>query len=125
MSKNKTGVKKSNTYKKSVDLEFLRTVTGSDTQFEKELFVIFLDSAKNNITKMEKAIANTDDHSWHMASHSFKGAASAIGAFDLSKALEYAQTHPKENYDAKAKVLDNIKEEFAKVSEFINQELLK
>jgi HPt (histidine-containing phosphotransfer) domain-containing protein len=114
-----------NTEKKAIDMEFLRSVTGEDIEFEKELFVLFIDSAKNNIGKMEKALASSDENGWYMSAHAFKGASASIGAFNLSKALEYAQNHPKDNSKDKTKVLDSIKKEFEEVASFINNEFLK
>jgi HPt (histidine-containing phosphotransfer) domain-containing protein len=111
--------------KKAVDIDFLKSITGDDVSFEKELFILFLDSAKNNILKMEKALAEADNNGWYMASHALKGASASIGAFKLSAALEYAQTHPKDDDKDKVRVLTNIKDELAKVSYFINEEFLK
>ena len=64
-------------------------------------------------------------NSWYMASHAFKGAAASIGAFDLSKILEYAQKHPEENYEQKTELLKKIKDELALVIKFINEEMTK
>lgn len=111
--------------KKAIDMEFLRSVTGEDVEFEKELFILFIDSAKNNISKMEKSLVDSNENAWYMASHAFKGASASIGAFELSKALEYAQNHPKDNYKDKTKILENVKDEFEKVADFINNEFLK
>ncbi len=110
--------------KKAIDIEFLKSITGDDVAFEKELFILFLDSSKANISKMEKALAESNNNDWYMASHALKGAAASIGAFDLSSALEYAQTHPKDYYKDKARVLTDIKKELTRVSLFINDEFL-
>jgi len=108
-----------------LDIEFLRQVTGNDIEFEKELFLIFLESSKSNLEKMEKAISDESDTSWHLASHSFKGAAASIGAFGLSKILELAQFHPKGLFEEKADLLEKIKAEFDLVSDFINKYIAK
>jgi HPt (histidine-containing phosphotransfer) domain-containing protein len=111
--------------KKAVDIEFLKSITGDDVAFEKELFILFLDSSKSNILKMEKALADSDNNGWYMASHALKGASASIGAFDLSKVLEYAQTHPKDDDKDKVRVLTDIKKELTRVELFINEEFLK
>ncbi len=110
--------------KRAIDTEFLRSIIDNDKEFEKELFAIFAENAQRNIVKMEDAIKSSDNNSWYMASHAFKGAASSIGAFDLSKALEYAQKHPEEEAQKKMSVLNNVREELRHVLDFINQELL-
>ena len=112
------------TTKKAVDVEFLRSIIENDVEFEKELFAIFTDNAHRNIEKMEDAIKSSNDNSWYMASHAFKGAAASIGAFDLSKILEYAQKHPEENYEQKTELLRKIREELGAVIQFINQEMM-
>ncbi len=113
-----------NEVRKPIDVDFLRNVIGNDVEFEKELFGIFTDNSKRNIEKMEEAMKTSNDNSWYMAAHAFKGAAASVGAFDLSKILEYAQKHPEENYEQKTELLNKIKEELATVLKFINEELL-
>ena len=108
----------------AIDTEFLRSIIDNDKEFEKELFAIFSENAHRNIMKMEDAIKSGDNNSWYMAAHAFKGAAASIGAFDLSKTLEYAQKHPEEDLEKKNKVLSEVREEMVCVLEFINQELL-
>lgn len=106
-----------------IDISFLRQVTGSDTEFEKELFTIFLESSRSNLEKMEKSIVDKDDASWHLAAHSFKGSSASIGAFDLSKILELAQYHSKGMFEEKAILLEKIKVEFNLVIDFINKQI--
>ena len=110
---------------KAIDTEFLRSIIDNDTEFEKELFAIFVENANRNITKMDDAKKDGDGNSWYMASHAFKGASASIGAFELSKILEYAQKHPDDNTAEKEAVLQSVREEFDAVLEFINQELLE
>ena len=111
--------------KNAIDVNFLRSVIEDDREFERELFAIFTENAQRNLTKMEDAVKSSDSNSWYMASHAFKGAAASIGAFELSKALEYAQRHPEDSDDDKVNILERIKVEFDRVLEFINQELLE
>ncbi len=108
----------------AIDIEFLRSVVGDDREFEKELFEIFTENAQRNIDKMEEALKSSDTNSWYMASHAFKGAAASIGAFDLSKALEYAQRHPEDVVEEKQKILAKIKAEFKLVVDFIGKEMV-
>jgi len=109
--------------KQAIDMDFLRTIVDNDKEFEKELFDIFVENAKRNIQKMEDANKSGDNNSWYMASHAFRGASASIGAFDLSKLLEYAQKHPEEGSEQKLAVLKKVNEEFNLVVAFINQRL--
>lgn len=111
--------------KQAIDTEFLRSIIDNDVEFEKELFAIFVENAKRNIVKMEDAIKDVDNNSWYMASHAFKGASASIGAFDLSKTLEYAQRHPEDNNDQKNEILSKVREEFKLVLDFINEDSLE
>jgi len=106
-----------------IDYEFLKKIIGDDEEFEKELFNIFIDSSKYNISKLEKAILSNDNNSWFMASHAMKGSSASIGAFSLSKALEVAQKISDDNSDKKIESLDNIKQEFERVHDFIKKKL--
>jgi HPt (histidine-containing phosphotransfer) domain-containing protein len=110
--------------KRAIDTEFLRSIIENDKEFEKELFAIFSENATRNINKMEDAIRSGDGNSWYMAAHAFKGASASIGAFDLSKILEYAQRHPEENFEQKSELLVKIREELGYVLKFINEDLL-
>ena len=92
--------------KQPIDLDFLRGIIDNDLEFEKELFAIFVENANQNIAKMQDAVNNSDGNSWYMASHAFKGSSASIGAFNLSKILEYAQNHQKETFDERIYLLD-------------------
>lgn len=107
----------------AVDIEFLDSVIDGDYQFEKELFSIFVANAEKNVKKMEDSILNKDNNSWYMSSHAFKGASASIGAFDLSKALEYAQKNPDGDEKRKYEILEKIKSELEKVLKFIDNRI--
>ncbi len=109
----------------AIDTEFLRSVIDNDEEFERELFKIFVDNAFRSINKMADAIKDSDNNSWYMAAHAFKGASASIGAFDLSRVLEEAQKHPENNLEKKTEILNRIREEFDLVFKFINEVLLK
>ena len=109
----------------AIDIEFLRSVVGDDREFEKELFEIFTENAARNIAKMEEAIRANDSNAWYMASHAFKGASASVGAFDLSKALEYAQRHPEDTNEEKANIIEKVKVQYKLVVELIEKEILK
>ena len=111
-------------HKVAVDREFLRGIIDNDKEFEKELFAIFSENAQRNIAKLEEAIQDNNNNSWYMAAHAFKGAAASIGAFDLSKILEYAQKNPEDNADKKNQLLTQVRDEMVLVLDFINKELL-
>lgn len=107
-----------------IDLEFLMGIVENDKEFKKELLEIFSESAKLNLNKLKDAISTNDNNSWYMAAHAFKGAATSIGAFDLSQKLEHAQKHPEENSDHKKRTVDTIEMNLKLVLDFINNNIL-
>jgi HPt (histidine-containing phosphotransfer) domain-containing protein len=107
----------------AIDLAFFRDITKGDLAFEKEVFVLYLDTTKVTIKKMEDAIVNKSNEAWRKASHSIKGSSTAIGAFNLSESIIYAQNHPKDSPENKMKTLDKIKMQLEKVYEFIYKEI--
>ena len=111
--------------KRVVDTEYLKSIIENDYEFERELFLIFKENAARNIDKMEETMKNKLDSIWQMTAHAFKGSSASIGAFDLSKLLEYAQKHPEENAEQKTIILNQIKDELKLVIEFIDNRLLK
>lgn len=108
-----------------VDVEFLQSIVDDDLDFQKELFSIFVENAERNVKKMEDALKDKDNNSWYMSSHAFKGAAASIGAFDLSKVLEYAQKHPEDSDKVKNEIIEKVREELGAVLEFIDSQLEK
>ncbi len=102
-----------------IDLDFLTSVIGDDEEFKKELFVIFEDNAQRNIEKMEDALSTSNNNSWYMASHAFKGASASIGAMDLANLLEHAQKYPEETPEQKTELLNQIKSQLKAVIEFL------
>ncbi|MBM5782663.1 MAG: Hpt domain-containing protein [Pelagibacterales bacterium] len=111
--------------KAPIDVDFLRSVINDDPEFERELFKIFVENANRNIEKMEEAYDPSRYNFWYMASHAFKGSAASVGAFELSKILEHAQKSSEEPAEVKAEIVKQVKEEFAKVNKFINENLLR
>lgn len=109
----------------AIDLEFLRGIIENDKEFERELFEIFVENAKKNIEKLEEAIVASDNDSWYMAAHAFKGAATSVGAFNLAESLETAQQSPDESTAIKKNILKNIKDDFELVLNFIHKNITK
>ncbi len=107
--------------KQAIDIDFLSSIVDGDKNFEQELFDIFIDNAKRNIQKMTEANLASDNNSWYMASHAFKGASASIGAFDLANILERAQKNPEENSVKKSELLEMINAEFQLVLQSMNE----
>ena len=107
----------------SIDIDFLQSIVDNDFDFQKELFSIFIENAERNVAKMEEALSNLDNNSWYMSAHAFKGAAASIGAFKLSKVLEYAQKHPEDSLEVKNEIIEKVREELEYALEFIDSKI--
>ncbi len=107
----------------SIDIEFLKKIIGDDTAFEKELFEIFLDNSRYNISKIEDAMISGDNNAWYMASHALKGSSSSIGAFNFARALEESQKNSDSDIEKKHEIFQTVRLEFKKVEDFILQRL--
>lgn len=109
--------------KNSIDIDFLRKIIGDDLVFEKELFEIFLDNSKYNISKLDNALKSEDNNAWYMASHALKGSSASIGAFPLSRILETSQKSSDFDIDKKIEIFQQIKAEFKNVEDYILRRL--
>jgi HPt (histidine-containing phosphotransfer) domain-containing protein len=98
----------------AIDMAFCKALTTDDLDFQQVVFNLFLDSSRENIRGLIEAFEKDDNEKWHFIVHNFKGTASSLGAFSLSKKLEYAEHSQKEDKKAKADILQKIKEESAK-----------
>jgi HPt (histidine-containing phosphotransfer) domain-containing protein len=107
----------------AIDLAYFRDVTKGDLAFEKEVFMLYLETTKVTIQKMEEAIINKSNEAWRKSAHSIKGSSTAIGAFNLSESIIHAQNHPKDSAENKIKTLDRIKLQLEKVYDFIYKEI--
>jgi len=112
-----------NNDKSVIDIDFLRKIIGNDVVFEKELFEIFLDNSRYNISKLDNALKTQDNNAWYMASHALKGSSASIGAFSLSRVFEISQKISDIEIEKKIEILEQIKNEFKKVENYILEKL--
>ena len=106
-----------------IDIDFLKKIIGDDVAFEKELYEIFLDNSRYNISKTESSMISGDNNAWYMASHALKGSSSSIGAFDFAQVLEESQKNSDSDIETKHKIFERTREEFRKVENFILERL--
>ena len=72
----------------SIDLDHLDKYVTGDDALRDEILSIFQDQANKLLSELK---ANLDDDSWHMTTHSLKGAARGIGAWKLGDICESAE----------------------------------
>ena len=109
----------------AINFEVLRSVTGGDIEFEKELFGLFIQTATSSIKKIEQSITDDDPNSWRESFHLLKGSSFSVGAFVMSKICDYGQSHQRDSLESKNKIFNDFKNEFEKVSKFIDEFIKK
>ena len=68
----------------AVDLAHLARYTGGDRSLNAEVLRLFVNQSAELIGRLPSAIEARDAKTWHHVTHSMKGAARGIGAFDLA-----------------------------------------
>jgi HPt (histidine-containing phosphotransfer) domain-containing protein len=71
-----------------IDVEHLGRYTLGDKALEKEILGLFLTQMPDLLASLRKA---QSEREWKMAAHSLKGAARAIGAWQMASAAEEAE----------------------------------
>lgn len=103
-----------------VNLNNLRDITGGDTEIEKELFQVFLDSAQDCLTALATSCAADDTETWRKQSHAFKGISYNLGAEALGDICRTAQDSATTS-DIKEKrvMLAALQHEFSRVQDYL------
>jgi HPt (histidine-containing phosphotransfer) domain-containing protein len=76
----------SETANKSVDLEHLARYTGGDKALNDEIMRLFDMQASELVAKLHGILDARDAKSWKEVTHTLKGAARGIGAFEMGDA---------------------------------------
>lgn len=71
-----------------LDLNHLRRFTHGDVSLEREILTLFSDQLPVTIGALKDAVSVKD---WHIAAHTLKGSARAVGAWSLADAAELAE----------------------------------
>jgi len=74
-----------------VDLAHLALYTGGDLALNAEVLKLFVGQAEQLIARLRIHLDKADGKGWHDVTHSLKGAARGIGAFDLADAAAAAE----------------------------------
>jgi HPt (histidine-containing phosphotransfer) domain-containing protein len=99
-----------------VDLNHLDRYTGGDRATNEEILRLFDDQCSQILTKLDGlGESEADAKSWREMTHTLKGAARGIGAFDLGDAVAAAETAGPDAVEA----LSRLKRDAAAVRDFI------
>ncbi len=105
-----------------VDLTMLRTLTGGDSEIEKELMKTFVEQSDKNLETL-KANDNADGENkpWTEAAHMLKGGSGSIGAEELRQLCSTAQLY-KGDSAGRLSLFQKIDKEYARVKEHLKKE---
>ncbi len=102
-----------------VDLAHLRRYTLGDKQLEFEVLGLFAGELPKTVAALRHA---ANDREWHMAAHTLKGSARAVGAWRLARAAQIAEHHPLTgDPDACAKALASVEAAVEEAEGYIRQ----
>ena len=93
-----------------LDLTALSELTGGDSYLESALFEVFISNANEAIDALRTALADRNDADWRKHAHYLKGAASNLGASQLTSLCSQAETMSCADHDALAAALRNIEQ---------------
>lgn len=104
----------------AVDLAHLARYTGGDEALNAEVLRLFDAQAEELVLQLRSILEARDAKSWKQVTHTLKGAARGIGAFDLADAAAFAEPiDPSDEVNA-VPALSALTANAAKVREFIS-----
>jgi HPt (histidine-containing phosphotransfer) domain-containing protein len=107
-----------------VDLAHLDSYTGGNRSLNEEVLRLFETHCRDMLEKLEGAASNQGEKPWREATHTLKGAARGIGAFDLADAAADAEKTAMNDAGGLIAALTRLKAHSAAVQLFI-EEFLK
>ena len=106
-----------------VDLQNLHDLTDGDREFEQELFDEFLSSSHQMVQTLKHHIVDQgDNEEWRSSAHALKGISYNLGAEKLGDLCKQAQESCDAEAKSKIELLDQIKSEYDRVVDFLNQQ---
>lgn len=74
-----------------IDLEHLSRYTSGDRALNAEVLTLFVGQAEQLVARLRICLDKADAAGWKLSTHSLKGAARGVGAFDLADAAAAAE----------------------------------
>ena len=103
-----------------VDLAHLSRYTGGDAGVNAEVLTLFANQSGDLLAKLDAALTTSDARTWRDITHSIKGGARGIGAFDLADtAAQAEEADPAHDATQAARALHDLKSRTLAVTLFI------
>jgi HPt (histidine-containing phosphotransfer) domain-containing protein len=104
-----------------IDLAHLRRYTMGDRQLEQEILGLFVEELPKTLAGLRKAQTARE---WHVAAHTLKGSARAVGAWRLARAAQIAENHPiTDDAEGAAKALASVEAAVAEATGYVRRML--
>ncbi len=107
----------------SVNLEWVRELTGGDADLEEALFQEFFTSTEQLLTQLTQALESDNPDAWKSAAHALKGTAYNLGAQLMGDYCMTAQEDFGASREVKQPLLHSITQEYIKVKHFLENEM--
>ncbi len=109
------------TFSAPIEIDRLAQNTAGNRKLERELLALFRAQTGAYLAALENA---ADDERWHLAAHTLKGAAQAVGAMRIAALAEEAEQLVGERAKSRAPALDIIRRAVDEARRFIDYQLL-
>ncbi len=105
-----------------VDIAHLSRYTGGDAGVTAEVLRLFIKQTAELLDRLDASLARGDAKTWREVTHSLKGAARAIGAFQLADAAAKAE---EAGTDKAARALKEMRARAYAVAQFVEAYLAR
>ena len=109
------------TFSAPIEIDRLAQNTAGNRKLERELLALFRAQTGTYLAAFETA---EDDERWHLAAHTLKGAAQAVGAMRIAALAEEAERLVGESAKKRAPALESIRRAVDEARRFIDYQLL-
>lgn len=105
-----------------VDFTRIQETSDGDSEFEKELFLIFLEDCEERVGLLKAAVGSGDVEAVHREGHTIKGAGANVGTTHLHEIAFRLEGLAAEDIPKQGKPLvDDLDAEFARVKRAITE----
>ncbi len=101
-----------------IDLEHLARYTGGERQLNEEVLRLFDDQVGRMVGELNGLLTSRDNKRWREVTHSIKGAARGVGAFEMGNLAAHAEPVDPANSPAARDVIEKLESEARTIHAF-------